>query len=186
MMVYRKGYNRKCDGKRVKTAIFYVRLRMADGSLRELSTGCKIKSAASARAVELKSYLVERVRRLTGDCTAFPGAFDGKPLFDGLPEKMSRVFERDCNAAGIPKHDGAGRVIDVHGLRHTFGTMLARAGVPLQVAQRAMRHSTPALTANVYTHLGLMDISGAVNCLPGIPASGEKNGAGEAGETASK
>jgi integrase len=114
------------------------------------------------------------------------GAFDGKPLFDGLPEKMSRVFERDCKAAGIPKHDGAGRVIDVHALRHTFGTMLARAGVPLQVAQRAMRHSTPALTANCYTHLGLMDISGAVNCLPSTGKIDAATGAVEPGETASK
>ena len=136
-------------------------------------------------AVELASYLVERVRRLSGDCTAFPGAFDGEHLFDDLPEKMSRVFERDCNAAGIPKHDGAGRVIDVHALRHTFGTMLARAGVPLQVAQRAMRHSDPRLTANCYTHPGLMDISGAVNVISGVVSAGKKD-VGEAGETASK
>ncbi len=38
----------------------------------------------------------------------------------------------------------------------------------LQVAQRAMRHSTPALTANVYTHPILEDIAGAVNQLPSI------------------
>jgi hypothetical protein len=53
-------------------------------------------------------------------------------------------------------------------LRHKFGTMLAKAGVPLQVAQKAMRHSTPVLTANVYTHLGLLDVAGAVDKLPKI------------------
>ena len=98
-----------------------------------------------------------------------PAALDNTPLFD-VPEKMSGVFDADCKAAGIPKRDGAGRVVDIHALRHTFGTLLARAGVSLQVAQRAMRHSTPVLTANCYTHLGLMDISGAVNALPSIGA----------------
>ena len=44
------------------------------------------------------------------------------------------------------------------------------AGVPLQLAQKAMRHSTPTLTANTYTHLALLDVSGAVNRLPGLVA----------------
>ena len=61
-------------------------------------------------------------------------------------------------------------MIDVHALRHTFGTMLAKAGVSLQVAQRAMRHSTPTLTANVYTHLGLLDVADAVSRLPVLEA----------------
>ena len=34
-----------------------------------------------------------------------------------------------------------------------------------------MRHSTPILTANCHTHLGLMDISGAVNALPEIQSA---------------
>jgi len=119
-------------------------------------------------ASELGEYLAERIARLQGDCSAFPGAFDEKTLFENLPQCMAKIFDADCVAAGIPKYDGAGRVIDVHALRHTFGTMLAKAGVPLQVAQRAMRHSTPTLTANVYTHLELMDIAGAANQLPRI------------------
>ncbi len=52
--------------------------------------------------------------------------------------------------------------------RHTFGTMLAKAGVSLQVAQRLMRHSAPKLTANTYTHLGLLDMQGAVDKLPAL------------------
>jgi hypothetical protein len=34
-----------------------------------------------------------------------------------------------------------------------------------------MRHSDPKLTANTYTHLALLDVSGAVNRLPGITAA---------------
>ncbi len=125
-------------------------------------------------AAELAKYLPERRSRLVGhsgaSVTAFPGSLTGKPLFD-VPKKICKVFELDCKAAEIAKTDGAGRVVDVHALRHTFGTMLARAGVPLQLAQKAMRHSTPTLTANVYTHLGLVDVAGAVDRLPGMRAT---------------
>ena len=127
-------------------------------------------------AAELETYLPERRLRLVGhpgaSVTAFPGSLDGVPMFD-VPKNMIRVFDADCAAAGIPKRDGAGRVVDVHALRHTFGTLLARAGVPLQLAQRAMRHSSPTLTANVYTHLGLVDVAGAVDRLPRITAAME-------------
>ena len=122
-------------------------------------------------AAEMGRYLSERRSRLVGHSGAsvveFPGALDGAALFD-VPPSMSKVFHLDCKTAGIPRHDGAGRAIDIHALRHTFGTMLAKAGVSLQVAQRAMRHSTPTLTANVYTHLGLLDVAGAVGKLPCI------------------
>ena len=129
----------------------------------------------------LKAYRDERIKRLVGDCSAFPGAFDGVTLFDGLPGKMNKVFDADLAAARvknnkgeyerIAKMDGAGRVLDVHALRVTFGTMLARAGVGLATAQRLMRHSTPALTANVYTILELTDTGAAVNALPSMQAN---------------
>jgi len=122
-------------------------------------------------ATAMRHYVSERRSRLLGpsadSVTPFPGTFDNEPVFE-VPEKMHKVFDADCAAAGIPKKDGAGRAIDVHALRHTFGTNLAKAGVPLQVAQHAMRHSNPALTSNVYTHLGLLDVAGAVEKLPSI------------------
>ncbi len=125
-------------------------------------------------AAELRLYLAERLSRLVGHSGAsvavFPGALDGAALFD-VPPSMARTFDADCKAAGIPKKDGAGRVVDIHALRHTFGTLLAKAGISLQVTQKAMRHSTPTLTANVYTHLGLLDVAGAVDRLPNTGAT---------------
>ncbi|MFN7020705.1 MAG: tyrosine-type recombinase/integrase [Phycisphaerales bacterium] len=61
--------------------------------------------------------------------------------------------------------------MDVHALRHTFGTHLSKAGVPLRTAQAAMRHSDPSLTANVYTDPKLLDVAGAVASLPDLPLS---------------
>jgi len=100
------------------------------------------------------------------------------PLFD-IPRGLSNVINRDLLAAGIPKRDSRNRVVDVHALRHTFGTNLSRAGVPLRTAQAAMRHSDPRLTANVYTDPMLLDVAGAVNALPALavttaPISGAK------------
>ncbi len=44
---------------------------------------------------------------------------------------------------------------------------------PLRIAQAAMRHSKPELTANVYTDPKLLDVAGALNALPAFetPAS---------------
>lgn len=79
---------------------------------------------------------------------------------------LVRVLDLDLEAAGIEKSDERGRIVDVHSLRLTFGTWLARAGVPLTTAQKLMRHSDPKLTANVYTDVALLDLHGAVYSLP--------------------
>lgn len=54
-------------------------------------------------------------------------------LFD-MPKGLLRIFNRDVAAAGIPKKDDRGRTICLHGLRHTFGTHLSKAGVPMRIA----------------------------------------------------
>jgi site-specific recombinase XerD len=88
-----------------------------------------------------------------------------------MPKDMIRVFDRDLAAASIPKHDPRGRVVDIHALRHTFGTHLARAGVAPRVAMAAMRHSSLELTMNVYTDPALLDVAGAVEALPDFGTS---------------
>jgi len=72
---------------------------------------------------------------------------------------------RAKNSDFLAYEDSDGQFLDFHALRVTYGTALARAGVRLQVAQRLMRHSTPVLTANVYTRLELHDLRGAVESL---------------------
>lgn len=44
-----------------------------------------------------------------------------------------------------------------HMLRHTYATMLYRAGVPLRTAQYLLGHSSIAMTAQIYTHLEAED-----------------------------
>ena len=90
-------------------------------------------------------------------------------LFSSPP--AIRVFDADCQAAGIGKTDARGRVVDIHALRTTFCTHLAVAGVHPRVAQQAMRHSRMELTNQYYTDPILLDVAGAVNSLPDFSGS---------------
>lgn len=81
---------------------------------------------------------------------------------------MVRVFDRDIKMAGIAKRDEVGRTVDVHSLRHTFGTLLALGGVAPRIAMGLMRHSDICLTTIIYQHVELVDTAGAVNQLPAI------------------
>ena len=89
------------------------------------------------------------------------------PLFN-IGRNLLRSFNLDLAAAGIAKRDAQGRTVDVHSLRHTFATLLARNGVSPAVAQKLMRHSDIRLTMNTYTQLDLADTAGAVAALPEI------------------
>lgn len=86
-----------------------------------------------------------------------------------VPDKLVRILDRDLKLAGIPKVDDRGRSIDVHALRHSFGTLLSKGGVPPRTAQAAMRHSTIDLTMNNYTDPRLLDVHGALDALPALP-----------------
>lgn len=76
-----------------------------------------------------------------------------------------RIFDRVLVRAKIDRVDGEGRKLDIHSLRHTFGSRLARKGVGLVQVQRLMGHSDPKLTAQVYTHLDVEDLRKAVEAV---------------------
>jgi len=84
--------------------------------------------------------------------------YDAKELCD--------AFYKDLAAAGIERKNSDGRSLDIHALRKTFGTMLAKAGVPLTTTQRLMRHSTPILTAQLYIDVDPLDMANALGQLP--------------------
>ncbi len=130
---------------------------------------------------DLSQWLGDRLETLYGPSKRFVGPMrEALPpdmrLFD-VPAGLVRILDRDLKAAGIPKVDDRGRVLDVHALRTTFGTLLSKGGVSLRTAQEAMRHSDPKLTANVYTDPKLLDIAGALEALPmlslDVPSSAE-------------
>lgn len=97
----------------------------------------------------------------------------GVPLFRrpaGSRLRTADMLRFDLAAAGIPYKDGAGQQFDFHSLRVQFGVMLALAGVSLVAAQQLMQHSTPVLTANIYSRVG-GELAGEVAKLPPLGAS---------------
>ena len=114
-------------------------------------------------AAELRDWIVEKRGRFQGR----PDAFGRERLFI-VPAGLVRILNRDLLAAGIDKADERGRTIDVHALRHSFGTLLSKAGVAPRTAQAAMRHSKIDLTMNVYTDPKLLDVAGALDSLPSL------------------
>ena len=85
----------------------------------------------------------------------------GSPVF-ALPKKTAPMLHADLRRCGIEPVDAQGRVVDTHSLRHGYISALARAGVPIKVAQTLARHSDPKLTMNVYSHLTAFDLHGAI------------------------
>jgi integrase len=88
-------------------------------------------------------------------------------VFD-VPADLIKRFNADCKRAGIPKRDERRRTVDIHSLRMTFNTWLAKAGVAPRIAQELMRHSDIALTTQVYTDPALFDLVTAVEALPPV------------------
>ena len=86
-------------------------------------------------------------------------------------KNLARMLRKDIETAGI-KIEGRGKV-DFHGLRHTFGTHLAAAGVHPKTAQTLMRHSNINLTMSRYTHTLRGQESSAINILPDITKAPE-------------
>jgi integrase len=82
---------------------------------------------------------------------------------------------KDLAACGIKGVDEHKRHLDFHALRHTFATMLARAGVSPRVAMELMRHSDMRLTAKTYTDVMSLPLFGELEkitpLLPSLPAS---------------
>ena len=81
----------------------------------------------------------------------------------------SRTVAADFERAGIAPA-AEGRIADLHALRTTLGTNLARRGVTPQVTQKIMRHADYRTTLACYTVLGLADTAAAVARLPAVGA----------------
>ena len=125
-------------------------------------------------AAELRAWVAD-LKAEPMDVLRLDGSSDDlsrRRLFN-VPDGLVRILNRDLAAAGIPKKDDRGRTVDVHALRHSFGTLLSTSGVAPRTAQRAMRHSRIDLTMNTYTDPALLDVHAAMNTLPTLNTKDE-------------
>jgi integrase len=67
----------------------------------------------------------------------------GEPIH---PHAISQTFERIARRADVP-------VIRLHDLRHTHGTLLIAAGVPVKVVTERLGHAHPVFTIETYQHV---------------------------------
>ena len=130
-----------------------------DRSLPYLALNAADEKNRKGSAIPLRFDLAEDLSTWSADRDA------SQKLFT-VPSKFVKVLNRDMKVAGIPKRDERGRTVDVHALRHTFGTLLSKGGVAPRTAQAAMRHSSIDLTMNTYTDPRMLDVQGAVETLP--------------------
>ena len=152
----------------LNTARPYVELLARD---EKAGRGARIPLRADLVA-DIRAYLADRLSAFQDEALREGRALPAKlpadaRLFVNIP--TIRVFDADLAAAGIAKTDERGRSVDVHALRHTFGTHLSKAEVAPRTAQAAMRHSTLDLTMNVYTDPKLLDVAAAIDALPDLP-----------------
>jgi integrase len=95
--------------------------------------------------------LTEEGQRFFERSTA--GKPGGEVMFshrDGTPwgnSHQQRPLERACEIAGIEP------AVSFHVLRHTYGSLLAMRGVPLQVIAEALGHADTRITSRHYAHL---------------------------------
>ena len=187
------------DEKNREGSTIPLRADLADDLRRWLADrAMALQEAARATpAVRFDSKHQKRQKRNQSDSTRREGHFcqalttlptlpSDTPLFT-VPAGLVRILDRDLVAAGIArrvkgadgkvrinKRDERGRTVDVHALRHTFGTLLSKGGVSPRTAQAAMRHSSIDLTMNVYTDPKLLDVAGAMEASAGAPSWGRK------------
>lgn len=123
-------------------------------------------------AADLRHWLADKLTTLQDECRRRGEPVPNKlpsetPLFR-VPRDLTKILYRDLLAAGIPRKDERGRTIDVHAMRHSFGTLLNKSGTAPRTVQAAMRHSSIDLTMNTYTDPKLLDIHGALDGLPAL------------------
>jgi integrase len=168
-----------------------AKIRVADLRLDEPKPGVDVPAAVDKRRKEafipLRPDLVVLIRQRIERLALTPA----DRIFD-IPTDLIKRFNADCKRAGICKRDDRRETVDIHSLRKTFGTWLAKAGVHPKVAQALMRHEDIKMTMKYYTDLRLFDLQGAVEALPmvhrmvhqtGVPGVHQKstdvNGGGE-------
>lgn len=81
----------------------------------------------------------------------------GSPLWFNLDPNDSSALRaslyKALDAAGIPRVDDQGRRVDLHALRHTYGTRMARAGMSPALLMVLMGHAKIETTLKHYVHL---------------------------------
>jgi integrase len=78
---------------------------------------------------------------------------DGTPL---RPGTVTRAFENHVTACGLP-------VVRLHDTRHGACSLMLAGGVPIELVQMILGHSSPVVTRQVYAHVMRQTTADQVN-----------------------
>lgn len=153
------------------------------------------KSAAGNRDVPIPPQLWECLR--FGSGYVVTNAAD-QPYLHSTIHKNWRRFKSKMNLAlgaktdeqGLPLENLVAPDLTLYCLRHTYGTDLEAAGVPINVAKYLMGHSSITMTSRVYTHMREDTLETAAQTIASfVPPTAQKGataGATTAVKTAAK
>jgi integrase len=80
---------------------------------------------------------------------------------------LLRLFDRVCELAGIERVNAHGECLDVHALRHSAASWMARSGVPQTVTAKLLGHADGRMTSRAYVHLDVRDLRDALESAGG-------------------
>lgn len=101
------------------------------------------KTKTSRRLIPISGTLSEFLERNRGEGYLFKGR-SGKFLSpSSFAKRYYLRYQEIAKEINLP-------IVTPHELRHTFGTLLREEGSDLYTIQRALGHSTPTVTANIY------------------------------------
>lgn len=100
-----------------------------------------------------------RITTFHGDCCRAREAWVNQASSDKEREERRQT-------TFLARYDTEGRQLDLHCLRTTLGTRMAKNRITPQIAQRIMRHSDVRITMEHYNDLRMSDDSAAMEGLP--------------------
>ncbi len=119
-------------------------LKWTDFDLSEGFIRLRKTKTARPRSIPLESETWEAIRHLKqGQEYIFQKQDGSRPDKDSFLRPLKRAAKR----AGIEKR------VDLHMLRHSYGSNKLRIGWGLKQISKALGHSDISITANIYTHL---------------------------------
>lgn len=120
------------------------------------------KTEAGNRVVAIPEILTEYLRNVPHTTSIVCPNASGKYMSATAWNKLWKSYIIDLNitygaAAGMSKHNPHGIPISIdftaHCLRHTYATLLYKAGVDVLTAQYLLGHADVQTTLGIYTHL---------------------------------
>jgi len=129
------------------------RLKWDDVDFKNNQITVRISKNKRYRVIPLNELLANHLREMKLRNREFVFEVNGQPCCESALYRPLKRFLRGLNIQG-----------DVHALRHTVATLLARKGESLYIISRILGHSTIKTTER-YAHLRSVDLESAVDVL---------------------